>query len=88
MKDICAPSSLAVVDKIVPSGEALHALSDVVCGSARIWMFSKQPESLGDPVDYTVCNLQTCPARLIQKNLLQVPLRILRDTVAHYLLEA
>jgi hypothetical protein len=48
VEDLCNAAVLAVVDKIVPYREALLASGDVASNPARIRMFSRQPESLGD----------------------------------------
>jgi hypothetical protein len=40
-------------------------------------MFSEQPETLGDPVNYSVRSLQTRPNGPIYEDLIQIPLGIL-----------
>jgi hypothetical protein len=76
VEDVCAAARLAIVDQVLPCGEALHS-SDVACRLTRIWMLSEQPETLGNRVNYSVCNLQTRPIGPIQEDLIQIPLRTL-----------
>jgi hypothetical protein len=40
-------------------------------------MLSEQPETLGDPVNYPVCSLQTRPRGPIEEDLIQILLGIL-----------
>jgi hypothetical protein len=50
VEDICAVAGLAVADKVLSGGEALHTGADA-CRFTRIWMLPEQPETLGDPVN-------------------------------------
>src|SRR5439155_8253547 len=59
--------------------------SDVACRLARIWMFSDQPETLCDSINYPVCRLQACSIGPIEEDLIKIPLSLLGDTVAHLL---
>src|SRR5882724_11169710 len=86
VEDVCSAACLAIVNQILPCGEALHAASNVACRLARIWMLSEQPETLGDSANYSVSGLRTRPISPINEDLVRVPLSILGNTVAHYLL--
>jgi hypothetical protein len=77
LEDICAVAVLAVVDEVLPGREALHAGRGAACRFTRIWMLSEQPETLGDPVKYSVCSLQTRPSGPIEEYLIQISLGIL-----------
>jgi hypothetical protein len=77
VEDICTVAGLAVVDEVLPGREALHTGSDAACRFTRIWMLSEQPETLGDPINYPVCSLQTRPSGPIEEDLIQIPLGIL-----------
>jgi hypothetical protein len=77
VEDVGSAASLAIIDQVLPCGEALHTGGDVACRLKTIWMRSEQPETLGDPVNYSVCSLQTRPIGPIREDLIQVPLRIL-----------
>jgi hypothetical protein len=76
VEDISAAAGLTVVDEVLPARETLHAGSDA-CRFAHIWMLSEQPETLGDPVNYSVCGLQTRPSGPIEEDLIQILLGIL-----------
>jgi len=76
VEDICAAARIAIVDQVFPCRETLHTASDVACGLARIWMFSEQPETLHDSINYQVCRFQACSTGPIEEDLIKILLSI------------
>src|SRR5882762_9703449 len=88
MQNIRPPPHGSVVNQVLPGRKAFYAGSDDIRCLARARMFAKQPETVCDPIDDAVGDPRTRSFRPIQKNLLQIALRIFRDSVTHYRLES
>jgi hypothetical protein len=77
VEDICAAAGLAVIDEVLPCGEAPHAGSYVTYGLTRTRVLTEQPETFSDSVNNPVRNLQTGPIGPIHEDFVQIPFRIL-----------
>lgn len=76
LEDVCTPAGGAIVDEVCARWKTFHAASDVVCLAARIRMLSEQPETIGHLVYNSVCDRKTGVLGPIQKDLIEISLRI------------
>src|ERR1039458_79755 len=84
VRDLCPAARPAVVDEVFAGWKTLHPCGGLLLRPAGIRVFAHWPEPVGDAVDEPVRGVRTCPLNPVEKDLVEVEIRVPGDTIPRH----